>query len=600
MGTTITLPGRESSDESWPPNSFGDYEVVRTLGQGGMGVVFLVRRQHPEGEKHYALKTCRPDRQTDLIALRKFLDREKNALFRMEHGNVVRFIEAGKEKLEWNRWQTVTDTGKSRRQKEVVTVPYIVLNFVEGTDAERLLNSSPGPLDSAAACHIGCEVLKGLEHVHGHGLIHRDIKPSNILIKLNAEVLITDFGLVEVSGAEDVYGTPLYISPEQARGEKTTEQSDIYSLGATLYYLLSRKSIFPDIGIHNKRGLLAAHRDPSRAATPLNTVRQNVPRELSEIVTAMVDKTASKRPGTEDIERALSPFADRYRLRDLMHKQDVSFTTIAGDDVAFGDITKRTRLGRISQQIQTNRRSMLYLAGAGAAAAMAYMIVQRETYFQDLSEDEIVFGKKYDLLQRRPEPLGVDDGRRHTSVWTRDRVEINAVGTYLLALGKLPEGATGFTIEADILPQKWDGEFGFFYAGRHVADRPKVFEYCETRLVVPRRGLAYILSTRSEMDLKEDRYFEKNDILRHSVDSLSPGNTAETFRLDVKNSLPLAFHYPGRGADGAFQAMKIPLDPTTVPFNASGLFGLLVRGGTTIFENVKIRINKMENSHVKH
>jgi len=196
------------------------YEIVSKLGQGGMSVVFKAI-QHPI-DRLVALKFISPRLYRDKEAIGRFM-REARLSGHLLHPNLV----------------AVFDSGESHG------VPYIALEYVDGESLKSLIHRKKRLCgDEAAGLLI--QALRGLEHVHDHGIIHRDIKSENILLTRDGVVKITDFGIAK-SGADDpfktmqevIVGTPAYLSPEQIRGEVLTPASDLYSMGIVLYEMLT-------------------------------------------------------------------------------------------------------------------------------------------------------------------------------------------------------------------------------------------------------------------------------------------------------------------------------------------------------------------------
>jgi len=224
-------------------SELGDYKLVKTLGEGGMGVVYLAH--HKTANRMVALKVIRPDSLHGLGPERqqKLLDRfrvEVQAAAHLDHNNIV----------------SVYDVGEADGRR------YFSMRYVPGPSLADLL--ADGPLDCRLAARYLEPVARAVHAAHVHGVLHRDIKPQNILIDHESDsALIADFGLAKLNEQQDeltrtgeVMGTPQYMSPEQATDSATvTASSDTYSLGATLYHLLTGRPAF-------------------QAATPVETLRQ--------------------------------------------------------------------------------------------------------------------------------------------------------------------------------------------------------------------------------------------------------------------------------------------------------------------------------------
>ena len=199
-----------------------DYEIVKTLGRGGMGTVHLAR--HTKLDRLVAVKTLPPDRAFRADSVARF-QREMLAIGRLNHPNIVQAQDAG----------------------EFNGTHYLVMELVDGKDVKQVASQSNVML--ADACEIVRQAALGLQHIHDHELVHRDIKPSNLLIARDGTVKLADLGLAllrevnsdeEVSTPGNVMGTLQYMAPEQIHDSHAVDiRADIYSLGCVLYRLLA-------------------------------------------------------------------------------------------------------------------------------------------------------------------------------------------------------------------------------------------------------------------------------------------------------------------------------------------------------------------------
>ena len=193
----------------------------------------------------------------------------------------------------------------------------LAMEYVEGLDLARLVKAH-GPLPVAHACNYVHQAALGLQHAHEHGMVHRDIKPSNLMLAREgnrAVIKVLDFGLAKVKseGPMDgtlthegqMLGTPDYIAPEQISDARRADiRADIYSLGCTLYYLLTGGPPFQGTSLYD---ILQAHH--SMDAKPLNLVRPEVPVELAALVAKMMAKEPERRFQTpKEVAQALTPF----------------------------------------------------------------------------------------------------------------------------------------------------------------------------------------------------------------------------------------------------------------------------------------------------
>lgn len=202
----------------------GPYRIVRELGRGGMGVVFLAVRDDGAFRKNVALKLLIPDQNAALFADR--FRQERQVLAGLEHPNIARILDGG-------------DAPNG--------APYYVMEFVEGAPLDRYCDDNR--LNVGERVKLFMQVCSAVHYLHENLVIHRDLKPSNILVAPGPTVKLLDFGIAKMTGPvqADVtspqmrFLTPNYASPEQYTGEPCTRASDIYSLGVILYVLLAGK-----------------------------------------------------------------------------------------------------------------------------------------------------------------------------------------------------------------------------------------------------------------------------------------------------------------------------------------------------------------------
>jgi tetratricopeptide (TPR) repeat protein/tRNA A-37 threonylcarbamoyl transferase component Bud32 len=235
------------------------YEVVRLLGSGGMGAVYLVHDL--ELRREVALKFLRFDLADDPVALERFR-REVALASQVTHGNVLRVYDIG----------------------EAQGVRFVTMQHVEGEDlATRLRREGKLPLDELVTLFRG--ICEGLAAAHAAGVVHRDLKPQNILVDRSGSAHIADFGLAVSLGQASLtdrgrlMGTPVYISPEQVNGAKADHRSDIYALGTILYEMAAGRAPFSE-GTTTEIVVQRLQRPPR----PLGELRPDVPAHLRTIV----------------------------------------------------------------------------------------------------------------------------------------------------------------------------------------------------------------------------------------------------------------------------------------------------------------------------
>ncbi len=251
----------------------GRYEIEQKIGEGGMATVYrgLDRRLN----RRVAIKVLHSHYVHDPDFLRRF-EHEAKAAANLSHSNAV----------------SVYDTGQDG------DTYYIVMEYIDGVDLKTLINRE-APLSIARAIAITEAIAQGLEAAHHIGLIHRDIKPQNILVTPDGHVRITDFGIAKshLSTAQTqtgmTFGTADYISPEQAQGQQATPQSDIYSLGVTIYEMLAGR--LPYTG---DSPVSVAMKHVSAPLPPLRSLNPQVPANLEHIILKALSKEPSARPAS--------------------------------------------------------------------------------------------------------------------------------------------------------------------------------------------------------------------------------------------------------------------------------------------------------------
>jgi eukaryotic-like serine/threonine-protein kinase len=205
----------------------GAYEIMREIGRGGMGAVYLAKRADGQFEKEVAIKLLKRGTDTDEI-LRRF-QAERRILARLDHPNIARLLDAG-----------TTDDG----------LPYFVMEYVVGKRITDFVREKE--LSVRDRLRLFLKICDAVECAHRNHIIHRDLKPANILVTPEGELKLLDFGIAkliasgendeELTLTRDRRMTPICASPEQARGEPVTEASDVYALGGLLYELLTNRA----------------------------------------------------------------------------------------------------------------------------------------------------------------------------------------------------------------------------------------------------------------------------------------------------------------------------------------------------------------------
>jgi eukaryotic-like serine/threonine-protein kinase len=276
----------------------GGFRILRRLGQGGMGKVYLAVRQ-TDGQR-VALKVLPPKKAEEGQALLRFR-REMDLSQRVRHQNLGRTIEVG------------SDDG----------VYFMVLEYIPGDSLYNIVRSEKGgPFRVPDAARIFVKVSDGLTAAHTAGLIHRDIKPSNIMITPDGEVKLLDLGLARALGDENpltrpnvVIGTLDYASPEQlSDAARADRRSDLYSIGCTLYFTLCGRPPFEGGDVVNKI-FKQRMEDPE----PLERVAKGVPSAFAAIVRKLMSKEPAERYQTaEELKLDLVRWTDPVRVKAIL------------------------------------------------------------------------------------------------------------------------------------------------------------------------------------------------------------------------------------------------------------------------------------------
>jgi serine/threonine-protein kinase len=298
-------PGAALSDAI--PAALADhprYKILRELGAGGMGVVY--KAEHRIMGRVVALKVMAPHLTAKAGAVDRFR-KEVRAAAQLNHENIVTAHDAD----------------------EAGGMHFLVMEYVEGVSLDRLVTKK-GPVSVPLACSFVRQAAQGLQHAHDKGMVHRDIKPQNLMVNRKAKVKVMDFGLARFVGAEEeepagrlpfgagrpvadpltnpnlLMGTPDYLSPEQARNShKVDARSDVYSLGCTLFFLLTGKPPFAHApSLIDK---LLAHTEEGPPA--IRELRPDVPEGVAAVLERMLEKNPDDRFETAaDVASILHPF----------------------------------------------------------------------------------------------------------------------------------------------------------------------------------------------------------------------------------------------------------------------------------------------------
>lgn len=319
------------------PTTVGEFEIVREIGRGGMGVVYEARQRRPV--RRVAIKILRGDYSSS-EERRRLFDREIHVLARLRHEGIPAIFESG-----------ITHDG-----------PYYAMEFVDGVPLSEFL--SRNNLDLLGRLRLFLKICSAIGFAHRHGVIHRDLKPANILVQLDGNPKVLDFGLARITGADvtgasmvvepgRLVGTLAYMSPEQTRGvsDEIDLRSDVYSLGVILFEMLT--------------GSLPYNINPSSIPLSVQAICESAPKRLSEgagnpelarkmrgDLETIVQKAIEKSPDaryqsasalSEDLERYLAdepivarPPSAYYQLQKFARRNRVLVAGVVGVAASLG------------------------------------------------------------------------------------------------------------------------------------------------------------------------------------------------------------------------------------------------------------------------
>lgn len=266
-----TKPSSTAPSPDLSGQRFGDFQILRRLGQGGMGQVYLA--EQISLKRKIAIKVLREDIAANPTAIERFKIESKNVA-QLSHANIVQVHMIGEH------------AGRH----------FMVLEYVEGKSLGEYV-ARKGPLEVPLVISIMRQVAGALNRASEMGIVHRDIKPENILLNRKGEAKVADFGLsrcldhaVELTRTGAAVGTPVYMSPEQVEGKPVDQRSDIYSFGVTCYQMLAGHAPF-----EGSNAFEIALKHVREEPAPLEEIRSDIPPALCAIVSRMMAKKPKAR-----------------------------------------------------------------------------------------------------------------------------------------------------------------------------------------------------------------------------------------------------------------------------------------------------------------
>jgi serine/threonine protein kinase len=361
---------------------FGPYRVLREIGHGGMGAVYLAVRDDHQYQKLVAIKIIKTGLDMPL-SLRQFY-KERQILANLEHANISRLLDGG--------------TGEDG-------MPYLVMEYIEGQPIDAYCDAHRLPV--LERLQLFLRVGAAVQHAHREGVIHRDIKPSNILVTKNAEPKLLDFGIARLltptssssSGSATTSLariTPEYASPEEVRGEGVTEATDIYSLGVVLYELLSGRRPHR-IRNRNQEEIFHAicETDPEKPSAILYTPTRGDDKDPSSLTPERISELRSDRP--ERLRQRLAGDLDKIVLMAIRKEPHRRYSSveqfledirrhIAGLPVGARQATLAYRSGKF---LRRNKLGVIAAALLAASLATGILTTQRQARLAERERFEV-------------------------------------------------------------------------------------------------------------------------------------------------------------------------------------------------------------------
>jgi len=341
----------------------GAFKVVRTLGTGGMGAVFLGERIDADFRQQVALKLVR--RGFDSPELRDRFLRERRILARLEHPNVARLVDGG-----------VTDEG----------VPYFAMEFVDGVPLHAYTDDRRLTIEDRLQLFL--QVCAGVEHAHRQLVVHRDLKPANVFVTGDGNVKLLDFGVAKLLEAEEAqeltrrtqrWLTPEYASPEQIRGEPATTACDVYALGVLLYELLTghRPYGLARVAPHEINSVIL-ERQPERPSTAVSKTETLVTGDGETRQVSPAEVASARQLAPDRLRRRLAGDLDTIVLKAMHKDPSRRYGTVAqlAEDIENHLVGRPVSAQRDSWAYRTSRflKRNRVPVGLGTAAALALLM----------------------------------------------------------------------------------------------------------------------------------------------------------------------------------------------------------------------------------
>ena len=324
----------------------GRYEIQEIIGVGGMAVVY--KAYDNQENRTVAVKILKEEFISNEEFLRRFKN-ESKAIAMLSHPNIVKVYDVSFGDL----------------------IQYIVMEYIEGITLKECIETE-GSLRWKDAVHFAVQILKGLQHAHDKGIVHRDVKPQNIMVLDDGTIKVTDFGIARFARSDQrtitdkAIGSVHYISPEQARGEKTDEKADIYSVGVMLYEMLTGKLPFQAESAVSV-AIMQLQRDP-QLPTEING---SIPQGLEQITMHAMQKTPERR-----YQSAAEMLCDLAQFRkDPSLTFDYSYFVDSSPTKYVGSLGNADDIYEEDDDVQVKEKNTIIPILAGIAVTLVIAIV---------------------------------------------------------------------------------------------------------------------------------------------------------------------------------------------------------------------------------
>ncbi len=448
------------------PERLGDYRIVSRLGSGGMGAVY--RAVHERMGREVAVKLLRPEIQKNPMLLQRF-DREVRAAAKLSHPNIVAALDA----------------------REHDGLHFLVTELVEGRDLDQTVRLG-GALPIVDAVECALQAARGLAYAHSQGVIHRDIKPANLLRSKDGTVKILDMGLarlnntdsstdVNLTGTGVMMGTAAYMPPEQARDtRKADARSDLYSLGCTLFYLLTGRTAFsgttqmdmilshvnqpiPSLRQINARIPLAVDRVFQRLVAKSPDDRFQSAEELIPVLQSALDECRNPNVHQTLVEQLQSIKLDP-RVASMVGSRENTATAVSPSDFKFGTTVAATRAAVIPERKSktksgSGKRNLLLAGGFGGLVLTLTAIFYSGGNDPGPDEPPVVENgggetkTGNDQKSSTAESFNNSLTKQPPDIADQTVLQFNGSSSYAVASSLNPEAGANYTIEARIRPQ---------------------------------------------------------------------------------------------------------------------------------------------------